>query len=83
MFDIVRFCHDKKCQQQIEYNKVKTAGNDPSVSKKMRYSQYVTTKYAGRNVSYQDLIDKYGFSPVDIAKLNSNATIATKSSLFS
>lgn len=82
MFNIITFCQNKKCRQQIEYNKIKTSTNDPSLSTKMRYSQYVNTKYAGRNVSYNDLIEKYGFSPIDIAKLNTNKTITTNSSLF-
>lgn len=88
MFNIVRFCHDKKCQQQIEFNKIKTSGNDPSISKKMRYSQ-ITTQFNGRSLNYADLSNKrllqtYGLpSPNDIEKLNSNATIVTNSSIFS
>ena len=84
MFNIIKFCQDKKCTHQIEYNKIKTNTNDPSLSKKMRYSQYVNTKYAVcKGVSYNDLIEKYGFSPIDIAKLNTNAIISSNSSLFS
>ena len=41
LFDIVRFCQDKKCQQNIRYNRLKTGGNDPSMSAAMRYAQYV------------------------------------------
>lgn len=41
LFDIVRFCQDKKCQQNIDYKKLNTGGNDPSMSCSMRYSQYV------------------------------------------
>ena len=41
LFDIVRFCQDKKCQQNIDYKNLKTGGNDPSMSSSMRYSQYV------------------------------------------
>ena len=41
LFDIVRFCQDKKCQQNIDYKRLKTGGNDPSMSSSMRYAQYV------------------------------------------
>ena len=41
LFDIVRFCQDKKCQQNIDYNRLKTGGNDPSMSSSMRFAQYV------------------------------------------
>jgi hypothetical protein len=42
--DITKYCTYAKCQKQVEYNKVKTAGNDPKVSQKMRYSQYIRQK---------------------------------------
>ena len=41
LFDIIKFCQDKKCQQNIQYNRLKTGGNDPSMSAAMRYAQYV------------------------------------------
>lgn len=41
LFDIIKFCQDKKCQQNIQYNRLKTGGNDPSMSSAMRYAQYV------------------------------------------
>ena len=41
IFDIGKFCQDKKCQQNIRYNRLKTGGNDPSMSAAMRYSQYI------------------------------------------
>lgn len=41
LFDIIKFCQNKKCQQNIDYKNLKTGGNDPSVSSAMRYSQYV------------------------------------------
>lgn len=43
MFDIVKFCQDKKCQQNIRYNRLKTGGNDPTLPAALRYSQYVRT----------------------------------------
>ena len=38
--DIDKYC---RCaaNQKAEYAKVKTSGNDPSISSKMRFSQYV------------------------------------------
>ena len=39
MFDIDKFCEN----QNVTYKKMVTAGNDPSISRKMRYSQYVQT----------------------------------------
>ena len=42
--DIQKFCSYATCQRQIEYNKVKTAHNDPGISQKMRYSQYIRQK---------------------------------------
>lgn len=41
LYDIIKFCQDKKCQQNIQYNRLKTGGNDPSMSAAMRYAQYV------------------------------------------
>ena len=38
MFDI-----DKFCNQNVTYKKMVTESNDPSISRKMRYSQYVQT----------------------------------------
>ena len=45
-FDIKKFCEGNKGSKSnsctpISYNKVVTAGNDPTMSTKMRYSQYV------------------------------------------
>ena len=41
MFDIVKFCENKKNCATVQYSKVVTGGNDPSMSTKMKYSQYV------------------------------------------
>ena len=40
MFDIVKFCQDKKCQQNIRYNRLKT-GEMLSMSAAIRYSQCI------------------------------------------
>lgn len=42
--DITKYCAYAKCQKQVEYAKIKTAGNDPKVSQKIRYSQYIRQK---------------------------------------
>jgi hypothetical protein len=53
LFDIIKFCQDKKCQQNIQYNRLKTGGNDPSMSSAMRYAQYVrSTKPKSNQLTY-------------------------------
>lgn len=39
--DIEKYCTLAKCNQQVEYNKIKTGTNDPKLSQKMRYSEYL------------------------------------------
>ena len=45
MFDILQWCADNKGRQaldtNVQYEKQATGGNDPSITKAMRYSQYV------------------------------------------
>lgn len=43
MFDIIKHCN---CQKKVDYVKIKTGSNDPQISKKMRFSQYVNTNSA-------------------------------------
>ena len=43
MNNIITYCNAKTCEKNIEYNKLKTGTNDPSLSKAMRYSQYLRT----------------------------------------
>jgi hypothetical protein len=58
MNTIMQYCQNKQCEKVIGYNKLKTASNDPSISKKMRYSQYVNqTPY--RTVSYTTFTATY------------------------
>jgi len=40
MFDIVKWCENKKACE-IHHSTLKSGGNDPSISRKMRFSQYV------------------------------------------
>ena len=41
--DIDKYCACKKAEKVAAYNKLVTSGNDPSISKKMKYSSYVKT----------------------------------------
>jgi len=59
MNNIMKYCQNQKCLQTIEYNKLKTSGNDPSVTKRMRYSQYVNT-IQPRTLSYAKYVELYG-----------------------
>ena len=39
--DLTKYCEYAKCQKQITYEKVKTSTNDPSMTKRAQYAQYV------------------------------------------
>ena len=41
MFDITKACELQNSCTPVNYNKVVTGGNDPSITNAMRYSQYV------------------------------------------
>lgn len=41
MFDINKYCQKKACANNIGYVKQQTSGNNPNISEKMRYSEYV------------------------------------------
>ena len=38
-----RYCQKKQCSNLVQYNKIVTAGNDPSMSSKMKYSKLVNS----------------------------------------
>jgi hypothetical protein len=40
---LTQYCNGKTSQKFIEYNKIKTSTNDPTISKKMAYSQLVNS----------------------------------------
>ena len=45
MFDITKFCQGEKATcNNIGYNNLVTGSNDPSITKSMRYSQYLRSK---------------------------------------
>ena len=49
-FDIKKFCEGNSCPR-VSYNKVATGGNDPTMSTKMRYAQYVRGQKTRANVT--------------------------------
>jgi hypothetical protein len=42
-FDIIKFCENNKTgyDANVQYVKLTTGGNDPTMSKAMRYAQYI------------------------------------------
>ena len=61
MFNIIKFCNEQ--QAKPEYKKLVTNNNDPSISRRMRYSQMV------RNYKYKSVNNfKYAKAP-EIIKL--------------
>jgi hypothetical protein len=49
--DLKKMCDCLNGQKLIDYKLAKTGGNDPTLSKAMRYSQYVKNSRS-QNVSY-------------------------------
>jgi hypothetical protein len=43
VFDINRFCQKNQTCAPVNYLQVKTSGNDPTISKRKLYSQYVNS----------------------------------------
>lgn len=41
MNDITKYCQCARAEQAAIYKKIKTGGNDPTISQRMRYSQMV------------------------------------------
>jgi hypothetical protein len=41
MFDVNRFCKNKECEKNVSYVKQQTSGNNPNISQKMRYSEFI------------------------------------------
>lgn len=79
MFDINKFCANNAGAREanIQYLKKTTAGNDPSISKAMRYSQYIrTTKMRvgvalQTNVNLENITLLQQFIYGDVASVNS------------
>lgn len=46
MFDIIKHCEKERSKCKTDYSRLKTASIDPSITRKMRYSQLSrTSKY--------------------------------------
>lgn len=66
MFNIIRYCEAQKNNKCVNnYSNLKTAGNDPSITKKMRYSQI------SRNGKYKTITRRQEIEPsVNSQELN-------------
>jgi len=75
MFDITRACQLQNQQNScapVNYNKLVTSGNDPSITKAMRYSQYIRnatpkTEYASdaaARLAQRGITFKITYSPI-------------------
>ena len=49
--NLSKMCDCLNGQKQIEYKKVKTEGNDPTISKAMQFSAYIKNSRS-RNIMY-------------------------------
>ena len=58
--DLQKYCEYQNCQKQVLYNKLKTGGNDASISKRMRYAQYVNIAVSGGSGMCTKLLDSNG-----------------------
>ena len=58
MFDINKWCENKRtaAPSNVTYSKVVTGGNNPTITKAMRYSQYIRSTRRS-NVKYGDYIN--------------------------
>ena len=54
-FDILKWCADGKtrngCNTNVQYTKKVTGGNDPTITKAMRYAEYVRNSRPHQNAS--------------------------------
>jgi len=51
--NLIQYCNCQRAKQAAEYIQVKTGGNDPTISKRMLYSQYIKSSRS-RQVMYKD-----------------------------
>lgn len=85
MFDIVKFCQSRA--NAPSYSKVATGGNDPSISKSMRYSQYIKSATPSKKIilppDYVNLSVAYIFSfASSISKDLSNTNVSQQTEDF-
>ena len=74
MKDIIQFCNCKRNEAMIEYNRIKTGGNDPSITQRSRYSQLVNNSNLPCIVSYKysEYVAKFGEPPLVIPPTKAN-----------
>jgi hypothetical protein len=63
LFDINKYCQKKECNPP-DYLKIKTSGNDPSISKRKLYSQYVSSSRYRRVLYINPTAPQYNFKGV-------------------
>ena len=64
MDEIIKYCQIAKRNKTdtcnvVKYNKLQTTSNNPNISTRMRYSQYVNTVTPSKN-TYKSYTEKYG-----------------------
>lgn len=58
--DLQKYCEYQNCQKRVLYNKLKTGGNDASISSRMKYSQYVNNAVSGASGMCTKTLDSNG-----------------------
>ena len=58
--DLQKYCAYQNCQKQVLYKKLKTGGNDVSISRRMRYSQTVNIAVSGASGMCTKVLDPNG-----------------------
>ena len=65
------------------YKKMVTSTNNPNISKRMLYGKTVNSKCSVKNnVTYEQLVEKYNFPPLDVSGINQRQAITYKSPAF-
>ena len=49
--DLVKYCACKSTMKTVLYNKLKTGVNDPSITKRMRYSHIINSRQSSANTN--------------------------------
>ena len=58
--DLQKYCEYQNCQKQVLYKKLKTGGNDASISCRMRYAQTVNIAVSGASGMCSKVLDSNG-----------------------
>jgi len=56
--DLDKYCAYQNCQKQVQYNKLKTGVNDPSITRRMKFARRIND--ANRIGKCTFLLDAYG-----------------------